>query len=154
MREIKFRVWFPPYDETEDGKVIHYEGSMNYNPQFEKVTVYTKELFDEGALAKAVKGNINEAFVDSGNPIMQFTGLKDKNGKDIYEGDILSNDRYADELRQVIWNDVGALFQTVYFRAIQIRTSGGRFPNSMPLDTDWHFEIIGNIYQNPELLKQ
>jgi len=65
--------------------------------------------------------------------LMQYTGLKDKNGKECFEGDIIKslNDQF-------IVND----FITDIYRLKVWRDSK---------DIDW--EIIGNIYQNPELIK-
>lgn len=76
--------------------------------------------------------------------LMQFTGLQDKNGKDIYEGDIMLD--YDLNRYQVI----NTIFQdcTVYCR--QPITTG------TCLDA-WGValgEIIGNVYENPELLRQ
>jgi uncharacterized phage protein (TIGR01671 family) len=73
--------------------------------------------------------------------IMQYTGLKDKNGKEIYEKDYLKAvhpDVEFNHLGYVQYNDEVAAFD-VYI--------------SMPLLEYDEFEIIGNIYENPELLK-
>jgi hypothetical protein len=68
--------------------------------------------------------------------LMQFTGLKDKNGKEIYEGDIVRcNDSYTDT---VYWGEYG--FQPFM---------GDLDGNVPPEDC----EVIGNIYENPELFK-
>ena len=74
--------------------------------------------------------------------LMQYTGLKDKNGKEIYEGDILNGD-FPDV---VFWdNDRG---------------QWGLRNSENPDDTLWEIkrdnnpEIIGNIYENPELLEE
>jgi len=68
--------------------------------------------------------------------IMQYTGLKDKNGKGIYEGDIL--DRVINPLPK-------------YMRVVEWRTERNR--NGWNIAKGEAHEIIGNIYENPELLK-
>jgi hypothetical protein len=71
---------------------------------------------------------------------LQFTGLTDKKGKGIYEGDICSTDskEYAMN-KSVVWNDRHACFEFDYplGKSILQRSS---------------IEVIGNIYENPELL--
>lgn len=80
--------------------------------------------------------------------LMQFTGLLDKNGKEIYEGDIL--DLHPDENdkvwhRKIIWD-------TAAFHCVQIHGKAN-YPlhfNKHTPDKMW--VIIGNVFQNPELL--
>lgn len=72
---------------------------------------------------------------------MQFTGCYDVNGKEIYEGDIIKHRYFSRKgVAEVRWSNQEACF-------LAFEPSGERVilrPNS---------EIIGNIYQNPELLK-
>jgi len=76
--------------------------------------------------------------------LMQFTGLKDKNGIDIYEGDILENPENKTSV--IIWTLNG------YFAESQ---NDDRI-TSIPLSLCFveNKKIIGNIYENPELLNK
>ncbi len=85
--------------------------------------------------------------------IMQFTGLKDKNGKEIYEGDVvigncLPRPAYID------WLNDRASFGWVIPKTA-IGEPGGAFGlMEDALEDNFNLEIIGNIYENPELLKK
>jgi uncharacterized phage protein (TIGR01671 family) len=81
----------------------------------------------------------------NGVVLMQYTGLRDKNGREIYEGDILRVDwndaRYlVHNIGPVIWDDDNACWQL----------GEGGSPKS---DSRQCMEVIGNIYENPELLQ-
>lgn len=84
----------------------------------------------------------------NGLVFMQCTGLKDKNGKLIYEGDILRN-TLTNKYASVAWHNTGAGY--VWSKTI---------PNSYLYEFGALFrvfgkyEVIGNIYENPELLEQ
>ena len=77
--------------------------------------------------------------------LMQYTGLKDKNGKEIYNGDILCYGMWSDGkgkcLYKVFWNEEDARFDALDLRHNQEMTH---------VDT-YEAEVIGNIYENPEL---
>lgn len=86
--------------------------------------------------------------LNAGYPIMQYTGLKDKNGKEIYQGDIVHGT---------------TLFSLNNFDFIrEVKFDQGMFGISDPYEANEYlnklchwvvFEVIGNIYENPELLE-
>ena len=69
-------------------------------------------------------------------PLMQYTGLKDKNGVEIYEGDIV-------EHGEVRWHEGGFCLYV---------ESTNQEPTKMTGDRCRRWQILGNIHQNPELL--
>lgn len=119
-REIKFRAW--------------YDGEM-----LQDAVVVEKCLYWENGRNFTVLGLFSDICVE----LMQFTGLKDKNGKEIYEGDILQN---AHNNKAIIKFDTNvASFNFV------LDGSACAFGLGLArLNTNW--EVIGNIYENPELL--
>ena len=78
----------------------------------------------------------------------QFTGLTDMNGKKIFEGDILS---FSDRLVYVNWHDYCGCWDCSYIKAVNGKATlhEDRGPNK------WRYNavVVGNIHDNPELLK-
>lgn len=116
-REIKFRVW------SESDKEYRADLLSKLIPPF-----ITADYNDEGDRFE----------------IEQYTGFKDKNGKEIYEGDIVEIGKYGKF--QIIWNEWACKFD---FDKI-----GKREREEPWLSQDWEqkAEVIGNIHENPELL--
>lgn len=80
---------------------------------------------------------------------MQSTGLRDKNGKEIFEGDILGVETDKENVKvEVSWDDKHALFM------FESKKYDEKEPLSELLeDSSYPFKIIGNIYTNPELVE-
>jgi len=130
MREIKFRAW----DRMRNRMLYPTEISFNYDG---KIDVWYGIDIDE-------KIRTTQEF------IMQYTELKDKNGKEIYCGDIV---QYG--LRRSVIEFIENGYKAV--SRIQRRNQGKRdwFKQEGIKDDIWSdCEIIGNIYENPELLEK
>jgi len=145
MREIKFRVW-------DKGSKCWIRG----NKQDSELDVYNiaRYLYRETSTFPQYESHKKRIDVD----IMQSTGLKDMNGKEIYEGDIIKTSNLGSSYYQVVYDLVGACWSGK--RAVQstpdFRTrEDGCIWTAFP----WHnstkmMEVLGNIHQHPALLNE
>ena len=80
--------------------------------------------------------------------VMQFTGIRDKNGKEVYEGDLLSDMKEFPMILPVIYDEENAMFCC----DISYKNDGSSIDGIKACFSDG-FTVVGNIFENPELLK-
>jgi hypothetical protein len=115
MREIKFRAW----DKEQKGMTLPFT---------------LKQAF----AMKDIRFDIEVCY-----DVMQYTGLKDKNGKESYIGDICK-----DNEGEIFYIEQDPVLIYAKYSDIDMLTFGWEIWDSN------QFEVIGNIYENPELLEQ
>ncbi len=120
-REIKFRVWCNVYKEMKTVEQLWFWG---------RATIVSGKSFED--IAPVVDYEL-----------MQFTGLLDKYGKEIYEGDVVSREVET-------WNWESTRYYEVVFEEgwFCLKRKDSLYSFS------WHLkeEVIGNVFENPELL--
>ena len=131
MREIKFRAW-------HDGEMFE---NVGINPG-------AVILFEHSQASRMMEPKeIGYIGIDcDGLFLEQFTGLKDKNGREIYEGDIVKADNHNPENCQIEFLEGGFCATWDFFKEYPIDIN--HFYDS----TGCSIEIIGNIHENLELL--
>ncbi len=116
-RILKFRAW----DSDKKVMIFDFHPTANY-------TIFQTQVNDKFICGGTMQnGDWNEP------DLMQYTGLKDKNGKEIYEGDIIKKTDKTKSPMLVEWR-------------------GGAWGYSNVMWNKYN-EILGNIHENPELLK-
>ena len=131
MREIKFRAW-----DTNEKKMYYLRD--NTPNEYGHYPYLEMQFYSDGdimwSLGYASHGHVVEGVEDESGILMQFTGLYDKHNIEIYEGDIVSMHSkilHVDDIRNIkYWEE-----EYVNFSSSEM-------------------EVIGNVYQNPELLEE
>jgi len=126
MREIKFRAWDKQRKEMIVVEEIHFK--------------YNSIVYEEGIITSPMKNF----------EMMQFTGLEDKKGKEIYDGDIVAFPQGLDQdcdkeavNLEVLWDEDNGLWGLRFYWLY----------NKIKIFDNKSVKVIGNIYENPEFLK-
>ena len=144
---FKFRLWHKPLK------------TMHYNDFIVTATGYIAKIYQQDDYM--MKFNQEDLEFDKQCVLMQCTGLKDKNGTLIYEGDIV---KYAEfdwtdfsfkdwetEIAQVVWGNT----YDNYYPAFDLKDTDFDGTNAFAylFNEGWTVEVIGNIYENKSLLE-
>ena len=120
MRDLKFRAWLKSMDELNG---MHEVKSLHLNTG--NIIISTQYG--------------NQSIPPLQYDLMQYTGLKDKNGVEIYQGDLLHNPHDKNYCYAIVWNEDKAGFGL-----------GTDDENLKPYQVHEFWEVIGNIYENPD----
>lgn len=134
MREIRFRGKVKEKGLSPDcwveGSLVHI--TRTYKDECDEKECNLYQIITEDGCGF----NIDESTIG------QYTGLKDKNEKEIYEGDIVKIEYIQTTIEKAVIKYKGASFY------------GSTFADDWELDEYYEIEVIGNIYDNPELLEE
>jgi uncharacterized phage protein (TIGR01671 family) len=162
MRTIRFNAWLPELQYMlEDVAIGH--GSIGFPFIDEPEDDFYQFLKSKGFITKDEENLPDYIYAHEEDwcsiteekhfELLQFTGLKDKNGKDVYEGDVVNCWWMHHEHRldppfkaKIIYNSNIANFQISY------PNMNGHFVSDQ-IYFRYQIEVIGNIYQNSELVK-
>lgn len=135
MREIGYRAWLKEEKRFIYPKLILNDFGSVVEIAYNDIDISSDEIIERRLIIEDVV-------------LEQFTGLRDKNGKKIYGGDLIKEVVY--ESRFVIW-EVRWHQDECCFELHRIR--GGYYGDSL-LSSDSQYEVIGDVHRNPELLEE
>lgn len=137
-REIKFRYW--------DGE------NMYYPPQDELSPVWYRHEGTHLVQYLQIENGTSRAAREFNGQIMQYTGLKDKNKKEIYEGDICKISDPYDENEKVFTVEYSNGGFSVEWHSMFCGGEADMTTIGWAIDSEFSIEVIGNIYENPNLV--
>lgn len=145
MKDIKFRAWDKKTKKMRKVESIGFGTLSLRKEEYPVINLKGRDCINNKDII--IHRDKNQYY------LMQYTGLKDKNGVEIYEGDIVET---CDNKKQlVVWHNNGFKFKFTYSRTYQ----GEPYTETTHLELRetsskrWGDEVIGNIYENSELLK-
>ena len=150
MREIKFRAWDKDYKRM----------FWNVQDAYDCLNVHHVEFPDDDDRHSSYVDSLSVACFgdmlgDEEYEIMQYTGLKDRNGKEIYEGDVVEADEGGityEKWKGLIDYDRGCF--VARWDIWQPEAKGFNDRMCLSCAALKNSEVIGNIYENPELVKE
>lgn len=144
-REIKFRAW-----HKEEKKLCQIDVLTTHGAFLIGVNNGPDELIN-GSKMIIISPKNGRFCMNEDIELMQFTGLHDKNGKEIYEGDIL-------KLQYPINYGFAGIHDEEIIVTISFEDGCYWFSGCGYTDCNWHFysnyEVIGNIFENEELIQK
>ena len=136
MREIKFRAWDKRSKEMLDLTGYKMVGKNNIQLFY----------YDEDGCRTTCTTLLENI------ELIQYVGLKDKNGVEIYEGDIVKIKHFkSNYMGKVIFNKKTCGFE-IWYNSV-VGAYGEKATHKLNFAADIEIEIIGNIYESPELLE-
>lgn len=131
FRILKFRAW------------DKFDHEMYKNKDVKRMTFYSNPIvYDDGyvKLESVGQSAIGDHPIGDRHILMQYVGLKDKNGKMIFEGDVV---KWSNRIYEIKWLDKSACFV--------MEETNGRLER---IDIEFESEVIGNIYEDKNLLEE
>lgn len=137
MRELKIRAWHKPYKQMCQAESLRFDGNGVYTAVLIEEPFYDRKLVEADEIV-----------------IEQYTGLKDKNGTEIYEGDIivqksLGSNKSGCRGKITYKEDHAAFMFEVYERGKPVM-----WLFLSEFNPEKTCEVVGNIHENPELLEE
>ena len=148
--EIKFRAWDKKTLAMGFVHSINFETDKQLSEAGDVIIHFPTD--NPAAFIQKIRNILRDEVV-----LLQFTGLHDKNGKEIFEGDILATSNSDESLEIDLWNKEDFGYTVVEWRNKFSGFTGTKWvwdnTNQPSVYAIEFCEVIGNIYENPELLK-